>query len=78
MFRSVKPRIDITGRHQFKYRWISSNCTSTSAPPPRVSRPTNPTGNVLTDDEIRQLADLAKAHGIPLIIDNATAPPSPM
>ena len=36
-----------------------------------ASRPTNPTGNVLTDQEIRHLDELARHHGIPLIIDNA-------
>lgn len=42
-----------------------------------VSRPTNPTGNVLTDDEVRQLASLAKTHQIPLIVDNAYGAPFP-
>ena len=42
-----------------------------------MSRPTNPTGNVLTDEEIEQLSQLAKAHGIPLIIDNAYGAPFP-
>jgi valine--pyruvate aminotransferase len=42
-----------------------------------VSRPTNPTGNVLTDDEVARLAALAAQHGIPLIIDNAYGAPFP-
>ncbi|WP_373649189.1 valine--pyruvate transaminase [Schlesneria sp. DSM 10557] len=42
-----------------------------------VSRPTNPTGNVLTDEEIRRLSDLAARHGIPFIIDNAYGTPFP-
>lgn len=42
-----------------------------------VSRPTNPTGNVLTDDEVQRLSDLAAAHGIPLILDNAYGAPFP-
>lgn len=42
-----------------------------------VSRPTNPTGNVLTDDEISQLAGLARQRDIPLIIDNAYGLPFP-
>lgn len=41
------------------------------------SRPTNPTGNVLTDDEIATLADIAKQHEVPLIIDNAYGEPFP-
>lgn len=42
-----------------------------------VSRPTNPTGNVLTDDEITHLAQLAEQNDIPLIIDNAYGAPFP-
>ena len=41
------------------------------------SRPTNPTGNVLTDDEMARLDALAQEHGIPLIIDNAYGMPFP-
>lgn len=42
-----------------------------------VSRPTNPTGNVLTDDEILHLDALAQEKGIPFIIDNAYGTPFP-
>ena len=42
-----------------------------------VSRPTNPSGNVLTDEEIRALAELAHSHSIPLIVDNAYGLPFP-
>lgn len=42
-----------------------------------VSRPTNPTGNVHTDEEIRRLAALAESFGIPLVIDNAYGAPFP-
>ena len=42
-----------------------------------VSRPTNPSGNVLRDSEIKILADLAHKHSIPLIIDNAYGIPFP-
>ena len=78
LFRAVPPKIEKTGPHEFKYRVdfdrleithdIAAIC---------VSRPTNPTGNVLTDEEIIRLSDLAKAHGIPLIIDNAYGAPFP-
>lgn len=42
-----------------------------------VSRPTNPTGNVLTDEEVQRLSDLAASRQIPLIIDNAYGAPFP-
>lgn len=41
------------------------------------SRPTNPTGNVLTDDEIERLTAIAKQYQVPLIIDNAYGEPFP-
>jgi valine--pyruvate aminotransferase len=42
-----------------------------------VSRPTNPTGNVLTDGEMRRLYALSAERGIPLIVDNAYGMPFP-
>ena len=41
------------------------------------SRPTNPTGNVVTDEEVSRLRKLAGQHGIPLIIDSAYGTPFP-
>ena len=41
------------------------------------SRPTNPTGNVLTDEEMAHLAEIAKRYDVPLIIDNAYGMPFP-
>ncbi|WP_394261940.1 valine--pyruvate transaminase [Moraxella boevrei] len=41
------------------------------------SRPTNPTGNVLTDDEMAKLDKIATKYQIPLIIDNAYGMPFP-
>lgn len=42
-----------------------------------VSRPTNPTGNVLTDEETTRLSNLAADRGVPLIIDGAYGAPFP-
>ncbi len=42
-----------------------------------VSRPTNPTANVLTDAEIERLWKLCRAQDIPLIIDSAYGEPFP-
>ena len=78
LFRSVKPSIEMTDRHEFKYHvdFESLHVTDDIAAI-CVSRPTNPTGNVLTDDEVSHLASLADQHGIPLIIDNAYGAPFP-
>ncbi len=78
LFRAVPPVIEKTGPHEFKYRVdfdkleVTPDIAAICA-----SRPTNPTGNVLTDDEVRHLSDLAKAHNIPLILDNAYGAPFP-
>ncbi len=42
-----------------------------------VSRPTNPSGNVLTDDECEHLDRIARKHDVPLLIDNAYGTPFP-
>ncbi|MFW5683874.1 MAG: valine--pyruvate transaminase [Spirochaetota bacterium] len=42
-----------------------------------VSRPTNPSGNVLTDTEVERLDALAREHDVPLFIDNAYGTPFP-
>ena len=78
IFRAVKPRIEKTGPHEFKYRVDFDHLEVTDEIAAIcVSRPTNPTGNVLTDGEIAKLAEMAAAHGIPLIIDNAYGAPFP-
>jgi valine--pyruvate aminotransferase len=42
-----------------------------------VSRPTNPSGNVLTTAELQELDRLARTHGVPLIVDAAYGRPFP-
>ena len=78
MFVSNRPNIELLEKKQFKYRVnfdelevkddIAAIC---------LSRPTNPTGNVVTDRELAKLAELAEQHGIPLIVDNAYGQPFP-
>jgi valine--pyruvate aminotransferase len=78
LFRAVTPLIEKTGPHEFKYHVdfdklaITPDIAAICA-----SRPTNPTGNVLTDEEIARLSAIAKQHDIPLIIDNAYGAPFP-
>lgn len=77
-FRAVKPKIERIGDHQFKYRVDFDNLNiDDEIAAICVSRPTNPTGNVLTDNEMAKLSALAEKHGIPLIIDNAYGAPFP-
>ena len=80
-FLGIPALIDRTGPHEFKYRVdfpaVAAALEAGGIGAMCVSRPTNPTGNVLTDDEIAQLSALAVRHGIPLIIDNAYGLPFP-
>jgi valine--pyruvate aminotransferase len=78
MFVAVKPIIEYIDEHTFKYKIdfdklkitedIAAIC---------VSRPTNPTGNVITDEELDHLSAFAKQYNIPLILDNAYGSPFP-
>lgn len=78
LFRATKPRWEITGEHEFKYRVdFAELAIDDDVAALCVSRPTNPTGNVLTNNEIAHLAELAGEHDIPLIIDNAYGAPFP-
>lgn len=78
LFRGVKPRIDLTGPHEFKYRVdFDSLEVNDEIAAICLSRPTNPTGNVLTDEEVGHLAQLATENEIPLIIDSAYGSPFP-
>ena len=42
-----------------------------------LSRPTNPSGNVLTDEECRKLDRMAQNNNVPLLLDNAYGTPFP-
>ncbi|MEZ8429583.1 MULTISPECIES: valine--pyruvate transaminase [Vibrio] len=78
IFISYHPEIELLENRQFKYHVdfeklkvddsVSAIC---------ASRPTNPTGNVLTNEEVRKLDKLARENNIPLLIDNAYGLPFP-
>jgi valine--pyruvate aminotransferase len=78
LFTAYRPLIEKIEQHTFKYHInfdelkiteeIGAIC---------VSRPTNPTGNVITDEELTHLLEMSKKNAIPLIIDNAYGTPFP-
>jgi len=78
LFVSTKPEIELMDNGLFKYH-IDFNRLKISDDIGAicVSRPTNPTGNVITDAELDGLIDLAKQHDIPLIVDSAYGLPFP-
>jgi valine--pyruvate aminotransferase len=78
LFVSRRPDIELLPDQRFKYRLPF---TAADAPADMaaicVSRPTNPTGNVLTEDELAVLVDMAGRNDVPLFIDNAYGTPFP-
>ena len=75
---AARPRIEYLDNHLFKYRLDFSQLDLSEAIGAIcLSRPTNPTANVVTDDELRSLMQQAESKQIPLIIDSAYGLPFP-
>lgn len=76
---AYKPALEIDeAAHRFKYRPDFSQLSIT----PEVgcvifSRPCNPTGNVLTDQEVSKITAMAAPLDVPVLIDSAYSPPFP-
>ncbi len=78
IFTANKPLIERLDERTFKYRvdFARLNITDEIGAV-CLSRPTNPSGNVVTDDEIGKLHQLTRAADVPLIIDGAYGLPFP-
>ncbi|MBW4558911.1 MAG: valine--pyruvate transaminase [Trichormus sp. ATA11-4-KO1] len=76
---AYKPTLDIDATaHRFKYRPDFSQLAITENTGCVIfSRPCNPTGNVLSDEEVKKIAALAAPFDVPVLIDSAYAPPFP-
>ncbi|HBB34317.1 MAG TPA: valine--pyruvate transaminase [Cyanobacteria bacterium UBA8803] len=76
---AYKPKIEIDREvHRFKYRPDFSQLNISQDTGCAIfSRPCNPTGNVLTDEEVQKIAALAAPFDIPVLVDSAYGPPFP-
>jgi valine--pyruvate aminotransferase len=76
---AYQPKLEIDlDKHRFKYRPDFSQLEITEQTGCVIfSRPCNPTGNVLTDDEVSKIAALAQVYDVPVLIDSAYAAPFP-
>lgn len=76
---AYKPTLDIDAKaHRFKYRPDFSQLVIDETTGCVIfSRPCNPTGNVLTDDEVDKIAAMAAPYNVPVLIDSAYGPPFP-
>lgn len=78
IFKAFKPKISRINDYEFKYNIDFDALSITNdIGAITVSRPTNPTGNVITNDELIMLYELSIEHGIPLILDCAYGAPFP-
>ena len=78
LFRAVEPRLEVLSGHRFKYHVdFDGIIVDDDVAAICVSRPTNPSGNVLTNEEVYRLASIGRNAGVPLIIDNAYGLPFP-
>lgn len=82
-FHGLEPEIEILSDHTFKYKINFDLLEKTLEEESEnfglisLSRPTNPTGNVVTDEELDKLSKLAEKYNIPLSVDNAYGEPFP-
>lgn len=77
-FHANRPSIELLEQRQFKYHLDLANfAVAPDAAALCVSRPTNPTGNVIADGEMAELDKLARLADIPLIVDGAYGLPFP-
>nr|ACY24866.1 AvtA valine-pyruvate aminotransferase [uncultured organism] len=77
-FTATRPSIEMLPDGFFKYHVDFSQLKITSETGALcVSRPTNPTGNVISDEELVKLDELARAHQVPFIVDGAYGTPFP-
>ncbi|MEO1590902.1 MAG: valine--pyruvate transaminase [Cyanobacteria bacterium J06632_22] len=77
--KAFQPEIEVLAQpHRFKYRPSFDQLQITEQTGfVLFSRPCNPTGNILTDAEVQEIADRAAVHQTPVFIDSAYAPPYP-
>ena len=77
-FLANQPRIEEIDQSTFKYRLqFDTLDINESIGALCLSRPTNPSGNVITDQELLQLQSMAAEKSVPLIIDSAYGTPFP-
>lgn len=78
-FISCLPAVVVTAPHRFSYQlnFAALDKITANLGVLCVSSPTNPSGNVLSLEELLQLNAWAKARQIPLIIDRAYGSPFP-
>lgn len=77
-FLCNKPLVELIGEHEFRYTVDFENLRiDKNSAAICLSRPTNPSGNVLSKYDLTRLGSIADENAIPLIIDCAYGAPFP-
>ncbi len=74
---SCRSHIELLGERQFRYHIDFDALPQHDIAAICLSRPSNPTGKLATDEEMSRLAGIARAHAVPLIVDSAYGLPFP-
>ena len=76
---AYQPTLEIDeSKHRFKYRPDFERLQINERTGCVIfSRPCNPTGNVISDEEVKKIAKLAAKRDVPVLVDSAYAPPFP-
>lgn len=75
---ACKPIIEFLSNNRFKYHPDLNNLSiNEDTGMVLFSRPSNPTGNVLSEEEVHQITEKAALHDVPVFVDSAYGPPYP-
>ena len=78
MFISVPPKPEKTWKHKFKYKLDLSEFPNRDEVWAVIySRPSNPTWNIMTEEEVQKIYDFVEWTDIPIFVDSAYASPIP-
>ncbi|MBL0955920.1 MAG: valine--pyruvate transaminase [Leptospira sp.] len=77
VFLSKPPNVVVTGKNRFRYELNQSTFDLTDVGVLAISRPTNPTGNVLSLEHLEWMEKSTTKQNIPILIDLAYGNPFP-
>ena len=76
-YRSIHPEIYITRAHYFRYRYDLAEIDFSDISMVLLSRPCNPSGFILGNEELRGLVEKAKIENVVVAVDSAYSKPFP-
>jgi valine--pyruvate aminotransferase len=82
IIEGIPPIVSKLGKHMFRYEFNERAFKNKIAQDPDIgavvlSRPNNPSGNILSEEAVQFISQVCKDYNIPLLIDSAYAPPFP-